>query len=120
MTVPFYPRFHLTQSELNLNNLQSLRSTVDVISSPSLLLHFKLSTNKPQILSLKGPEKDKTLMDADRTQVTVELKLKSALLWAEKPTDAQVTVTNTLTGQSTNLPVNIKLYGEAPKAAFLG
>jgi hypothetical protein len=118
VSVPFYPEFHLVQSELQLNNLQVTRAPIVLVVSPLLLSHLVAETNEPNVLKISGPEQDAT--DAGRVQFVVQLSTKSAVLWHEQPRDCYVTITNTLTGQTSKVPVTIKLYGDAPKAAFMG
>uniref|UniRef100_A0A914WHM9 Nuclear pore membrane glycoprotein 210 n=1 Tax=Plectus sambesii TaxID=2011161 RepID=A0A914WHM9_9BILA len=116
-SVPFHPAFHVVQSELQLNNLQVTRAPINVIASPSVLSHLTAETNEPNVLKIAAQEQDPT--DAGRVQFVVQLSTKSAVLWHEQPRDSFVTITNSLTGQTSKVPVSIKLYGDAPKAAFM-
>lgn len=117
-SVPFYPDFHVLQSELQLNNLQVTRAPIVLIASPQVLHHLTAETNEPNVIKLGGFEQDPA--DPSRVQLFVQLSTKSAVLWHEQPRDCHVTITNSLTGQTSKVTVGIKLYGDAPKAAFMG
>ncbi len=49
-----------------------------------------------------------------------QLNTRSAIVWHEYMGGLQLIVANSLTGQSERIPVNVKLYGDIPRAAFLG